>query len=74
MAAIKALKLSYPPLIFEIEIFLSSNVYDIKEYNKTHENCIRHHPHDKFKMTAIKSLILPYLPHFFHKTVRFRYQ
>ena len=41
--------------------FTKPYISGMKEYNKTHENVSLHYYHAKFKMGAMKSLMLSYL-------------
>ena len=66
MAAMKSLKLSYLSqyLRYRLDFFTKPYVFRIKEYSKIHENFIRLYYRAKFKMAAMKSLVLPYLPQY----------
>ena len=66
MAAMKSLKLSYRSqyLRYRLDFFTKPYVFRIKEYSKIHENVIRLYYRAKFKMAAMKSLMLPYLPRY----------
>ena len=83
MAAMKSVKLYLPlPLWLILDFSTKPYVFGIKEYNKTHENFIRHYYHAKFKTAAMKSLMLPYPPKYFrwrfhflpNHIICFRYQ
>ena len=64
MVAMKSLNLSYllQHLRYKLDFF--TKPYGIKVYNKIHENFIQYYYREKFKMGAMKLLMLPYLPQY----------
>ena len=55
----KSLKLLYPPHYLGFDFFHQIICFfGITEHNKTHGNLIRHHYQAKFKMAAMKLLIV----------------